>query len=89
MNNFEGTPDELMEYLNNLKEKYGNARIFNRPPDMDGCEICADSLRELAHNRDAWAEKTQEILEQTRLNREKYERNVLGIPQAFIDGWSE
>ena len=61
-----------MNYLNKLKKEYGDARIFNRPPDMGGVE-------------EAWPRVTDAVMEAIKSNREKYERNVLGIPQAFID----
>lgn len=53
--------------------------LFQANKHVQQCPIC---LKGLAQER--WAEKTDEIMLSIRENREKYERNVLGIPDAFI-----
>ena len=93
---YNGDMDGLSRYLKDLKEKYGNARIFNRP--MGGEEILKqppkgwptygeiDLIQHGLEERDYWEQVLQDRLDK---GKEYYERNYLGLPQYIIDAFKE
>ena len=48
-------------------------------------EMQLQKFYEQVEERNKWAVKQAEIMWKIKMNQEHYERNVLGIPQAFID----